>query len=147
MKHAYIFGLFGLVTLSLSCKKEEVAISLAPEIQFPYVIPTEIKEYTDKVSFTFVYTDADGDLGENNPNVTNLFLTDNRNQVTYKYRINQLAPNNANVKISGKISVELKNTAITDNSTSQKTTYSIYVTDRAGNASNTITTSEVTITK
>jgi hypothetical protein len=58
-----------------------------------------------------------------------------------------LAPDNANVKITGVLTVELKNTAITDNSTLQKTTYSIYIKDRAGNISNTIITPEVTVIK
>ena len=140
--------LLSICLVFFSCKKEETpAPSLAPEIKFVNVYPETVKEYNDKLEFTFIYSDPDGDLGENNANVSNLFLTDNRNQVIYKYRIKQLAPENSNVKITGVLSIELKNTVITDNSTSQKTTYSIYVEDRAGNTSNTINTSEVTITK
>jgi hypothetical protein len=39
------------------------------------------------------YEDGNGDLGENNANVTNLFITDNRVGIEYPYRINQLGPN------------------------------------------------------
>ncbi len=91
--------------------------------------------------------DLDGDLGENDPNVTNLFITDSRNNVTYNYRISQLAPDGANIHIKGNLNAVIKNTAITDGSSSQSVTYSLYIKDRAGNTSNSITTSAITITK
>lgn len=148
MKSLYYSILMCYGILFFSCKKEEISQpSLAPEINFVSVNPLTVKEYNDKLQFSFIYTDSDGDLGENNPSVNNLYLTDNRNQVIYEYRIKQLATDNANVKITGVLTVELKNTAITDNSTLQKTTYSIYIKDRAGNISNTIITPEVTVIK
>jgi hypothetical protein len=65
--------------------------------------------------------------------------------VTYKYRIRQLAPDNANVIIRGSLDVLLSSTAITDGSTSQNVIYSMYATDRAGHQSNVLYCSPVTI--
>jgi hypothetical protein len=104
-------------------------------------------EYANSITITFSYDDLDGDLGENNANATNLFITDSRNNVTYNYRISQLAPDGANIHIKGNLNAVIKSTAITDNSSSQSVTYSVYIKDRAGNTSNTITTDAITVTK
>jgi hypothetical protein len=99
------------------------------------------------ITIAFSYDDLDGDLGENDPNVYNLFITDSRNSVIYNYRISQLSPDGSSIHIKGNLNAVIKNTAITDNSSSQSVTYSLYVKDRAGNTSNTLTTSAITITK
>lgn len=145
MKFKYIYFVF--ITLIISCKKDDSTISNVPAIEFVSVSPGSVIEYQDKLTFTISYTDGDGDLGENDASVKNLFLTDSRNGVTYKYRISQLAPDGTTIAIKGKLSVELNNTGITDGSNSQTFTYSIYVVDRAGNQSNTITTTPVIVSK
>lgn len=138
------------ILLIASCKKKEVE-EPAPKpnlsIEFLSVSPSSVKEYSDSLTITFSYEDMDGDLGENNPNVTNLFVTDSRNSVEYQYRVSQLAPDGANIHIKGKLNVVIKNTAITDGSSSQAVTYSLYMKDRAGNQSNTVTTTSVTVVK
>ncbi|MCI5055185.1 MAG: hypothetical protein MRY83_03700, partial [Flavobacteriales bacterium] len=85
-----------------------------------------------------------GDLGENTADVENVFITDKRNEVTYKYRIQQLGPNESAI-ISGNLHLVVKNTALTGSGSSEQLQYDIYVVDRAGNQSNTITTSEITV--
>jgi hypothetical protein len=67
--------------------------------------------------------------------------------VIYEYRISQLAPDGSNIAIRGNLVVSVKNTAITNGSTSESLSYSLYVKDRAGNQSNTITTSAVSVVK
>lgn len=131
----------------LSCKKEKTGSTTTPQIEFVSISPSSAVEYVNSITISFSYDDLDGDLGENDPNVTNLFVTDSRNNVTYNYRISQLAPDGANIHIQGNLNTVIKNTAITDGSSSQSVTYSLYLKDRAGNQSNTITTSEITVTK
>ena len=98
-------------------------------------------EYTGKGT----YTDEDGNLGENNPDVHNLFVQDNRNDIEYKYRIPELSPSGSDISIEGTFNIKINGTGITDESSSQKVNYNIYVKDRVGNKSNTITTSSITI--
>lgn len=129
-----------------SCKKKEEQTT-TPEIEFISITPSTAVEYVNSITISFSYDDLDGDLGENDPNVTNLYVTDSRNSVIYNYRISQLSPDNSNIHIRGNLNVVIKNTAITDNSSSQSVTYSLYVKDRAGNTSNTITTTAITVTK
>lgn len=140
-----LLWLFALCIL-FACKEDEPLISNIPEISFVSVTPTTVKEYQDSIVFTISYEDGDGDLGENNPDIVNLFLTDNRINITYPYRISQLTPDGSTIAIQGNLSIILMNTGIIDSALSQEAaTYSIYLKDRAGHNSNTITSSVITI--
>ncbi len=139
--------LLSVSLLNLCCKKDKVEISKIPEIKLVEVSPIQIKEYKDKVVFTLNYKDGDGDIGENVDGVKNLFITDSRNNITYQFRVKQLAPNGASVAIEGNLFVELNTAAILNGSSSQAVEYSIYLKDRSGNSSNTITTSGLSIVK
>ncbi len=146
MKMKNLAILFFVSLAVVSCKKTE-EIGPIPEIEFISVTPGNVQEYADSLVFTIKYRDGDGDLGENTSGAENFFLADSRNNVIYKFRIPQLAPDNSSIIIEGNLNVTLANTAIIDGSNSQTFTYSIYVKDRAGNQSNTVVTSPVTVTQ
>jgi hypothetical protein len=133
-----------VVVLLFSCKKEE-EVSVIPVIDFESISPSIAQEYTDDIIITISYADADGDLGENNPDIDNLFVEDNRNNIVYHFRIPELAPSGSAIAIEGNFNITINGTGITDGTASQKVDYTIYVKDRAGNKSNTITTSKITI--
>ena len=120
-------------------------ISEIPEISFESVVPNVVTEYQDSLYFTISYRDGDGDLGENNTDDNNLFIQDSRNQVVYGFRIQQLAPDNATISIQGNINVTLANTAIINGGASESVSYTIWVVDRAGNESNKVNSSSVTV--
>ncbi len=141
-----ILIIFLLVTGILSCKKDEAIDSNTPTIELVSVSSSSVLE-GQPITFKIKYTDGDGDLGENNPDAHNLFLIDNRVGVAYEYRIRELAPPGSSIIIRGNLDVILGTTAITNGSNSQSVTYSINVVDRAGNRSNTVTSSEITIHK
>ncbi len=141
----YLYIILGLLIIG-GCKKK-TTVSNVPVISFITQNPSTVKAYKDSVIFTIGYEDADGDIGENNANAENLFLIDNRINITYKYRVKELAPLGTAIAIKGNLNVILKSTDITDGSSSQAATYSIYLTDRAGNKSNTVTSGTITINK
>ncbi len=143
MKQFWIV-LIAITTLA-SCGKGDEAPRPVPVIKFVSVSPATVTQYADSLTFTIEYTDGDGDLGSNDPDVKNLFLTDSRNGVQYEFRVKQLAPNNSNIAITGNLTVVLDQVGIIGMGAAETATYSIYVTDRAGNVSNTVITSEVTI--
>lgn len=149
--HALRYKTIGLGVFLLfvfaGCKKKKEESTITPRLEFVSISPSSATEYVNSITITFSYDDLDGDLGENDPNVTNLFITDSRNGVTYNYRISQLAPDGANIHIRGNLNAVIKGTAITNGSTSEQVTYDVKVKDRAGNESNTITTSAITITQ
>jgi len=145
MKKLLILFIFlGVIS---SCKKDDsIEISTTPAIEFVSITPSTAVEYQDKITVTISYKDGDGDLGENTPDVKNLFLTDTRNNVMYQYRISQLAPTGTATAIQGTLTIELKNTAITNGATSQAVSFSVFLKDRTGNISNTVSTSAITVT-
>ena len=128
----------------IGCGNDET-VSEIPYIEFVSVNPKQVQAFEDNLIFTIFYQDGDGDLGENNPDLHNLFLKDNRNDIVYEYRIEQLAPDDANITIQGEINIELSGTGITDDSQEQSTTFDIYIVDRAGNNSNTISSSNIIV--
>lgn len=132
------------IVLLFSCEKEQV-ISDTPLIEFKSISPATVQEYSDDIIIIISYSDGDGDLGENNPDIHNLFLEDNRNGIVYQFRIPHLAPDNNSIAIEGDFNITINGSGITDESSSQQVNYSIYVKDRVGNKSNTITTSNITI--
>lgn len=142
----YIF-FFSFCLVLFSCKKDEPALNNAPEIAFVSISPASATEFADEIKIIISYKDNDGDLGENNASVNNLFVRDSRNGIIYKFRVQQLAPSGSTISIKGNLDVVLNNTSITNGSTSENVNYTVYVTDRSGNKSNEVTTSSITITK
>lgn len=141
---AFFLGLAGFLVAFSACNTVD-EISDVPEISFESVAPNVVTEYQDSLYFTISYRDGNGDLGQNNTDDNNLFIQDSRNQVAYGFRIQQLAPDNSNIAIQGKLNVILASTAIVNGGSSESVTYTIWVVDRAGNESNKVTSSSVTI--
>ena len=138
--------LFCAIILLSSCTKDnDPEISEVPHIEFVSLNPTTISQSEGPIYFTVSYTDGDGDLGENTPDVKNLFLKDLRNNIEYEYRLQQLAPEGSSIAIQGTFEIELNNTSITDGRNQQTFSYEIRVIDRAGNQSNTITSTPLTV--
>ncbi len=129
------------------CKKDDDPFAnKVPTIELLSLTPQMVVEFQDSLVFNIKYRDNDGDLGENNPNVKNLFITDNRIGIVYDYRIQQLAPTGSAIAIEGTLQVVLNSVARTDTSLAQESaTFSVYVKDRAGNKSNTVTSGAITI--
>ncbi|MFN8285296.1 MAG: hypothetical protein U0V74_01010 [Chitinophagales bacterium] len=131
--------------LLFGCKKEET-ISNTPKIEFVSIAPNPAIKYQDTVSIAIEITDGDGDIGENTPDVKNVFVTDNRNNVVSEFRLPQQAPDGESIIVRAPVNIHLPPQAFVDDShTSETATYSVYVVDRAGNKSNTIQTATLTI--
>ena len=141
----FLFLLGSLMWLS-SCKKDVETMSIVPEISFVSIGPGSIYQNKDSVIIRISYRDGDGDLGENNSDVQNAEITNFRNNLTYKFRIRQLAPTNANVAIQGELEFIIPGVAMENPSLStESTSFSIKITDRAGNTSNSITSNSIIV--
>lgn len=130
----------------LSCNKDS-AVSSVPVIKFLDVNSTSIKEFKDSLLIRFEYTDADGDIGEENPDKNDLFIKDRRLANADYYFVKPLSPPGSEIKIKGIISVQIKNTFLLGTGNSELTQFDIKLRDRAGNWSNSINTPNITITK
>tara|TARA_B110000211_G_scaffold233299_1_gene299120 strand:- start:174 stop:611 length:438 start_codon:yes stop_codon:yes gene_type:complete len=137
-----------LAFLSLvSCKDDESEITNTPHLEFVSISPSAITEFKEEVTLVIKYTDGDGDLGENDPDIKNLFVTDQRNGVEYSYRIPQLSPSGSNITIEGNLEVDLNTLSVVGSSTSEQVVFDIYIIDRSDNQSNTISSSPITVSK
>jgi hypothetical protein len=137
--------LFLIAALS-ACNKEIEKPSNTPEITFVAISPGTVHQFKDSLLITIGYTDGDGDLGENSSTAQNAFVTDSRNNLTYSFRIRQLAPENANIIIRGKLDIIVPAIALQNSSlASESVLFSVRVKDRAGNMSNSVNTSSVSV--
>lgn len=145
MRNIVLGLMFALIIVS--CKKEEVVFEATPNIEFVSITPNNVTEFEDAVTVTIKYRDGDGDLGENDPEVKNLYVTDSRNSVQYSYRVQQLAPSDAEINIEGELAIDLKTLSVVGSGDSESASFDIYIVDRAGNQSNTISTTSITVSK
>ncbi len=140
-----IFSLLVILLFIAGCKKDEIEFPVEPKIEVVSISPANPMQYTDPVTITIKYEDGDGDLGENVDSVKNCFVKDNRIGIVYQYRIKQLAPTGASIPITGNLDIEIGGQVLTDSSSQQSVTYTLYVVDRAGHMSNEVTTGAIII--
>ena len=132
--------------LCCSCKKDKIEFDAIPSIEVTAITPGSVAEYTEAVTITIKYKDGDGDLGENTSGIKNCFVTDNRIGITSSFRIQQLAPDGASIPITGTCTLDIGGQGITDTPlTSQNVSFNIYIVDRAGHVSNTVSTPTIVI--
>ena len=135
-----------LVFLSLSCEKE-YPFDVIPYISLNHVSTNSVKQLSEPISFSISYTDGDGDLGENATGIKNLFLIDNRINIEYTFRIQDLVPGEGAIPIKGNLQFSIPNTFLTTQDSTEIVYYNIYVVDRAGHKSNQIIAGPITVYK
>ncbi|MFT5725248.1 MAG: hypothetical protein ACI9JN_002372 [Bacteroidia bacterium] len=116
-----------------------------PVIEYVDIQPRIVKEFQDSILITFKYSDPDGDLGFENPDLKPLGIHDLRLINSDYQHVGLLSPVDANVDITGELTIKLKNTFLLGSSDKEITTYELIFTDRAGNASNPIQTDEISV--
>lgn len=138
----------GAISL-ISCKKDEnlLPLPVTPSIRLIKLSADTIREFKEPLQLLMAYEDGDGDLGNKNTDVNSLFIKDNRLEKADEYYVAPLAPEGEQISIKGTLNITLNGAFVLGNSSSEKTYFEIWMTDRAGNKSNIIRTQEVTILK
>ena len=121
-KYQYLILLILLAFMS-GCSDE--SISEVPNITFISIDPETLITAQEIVTIRISYIDGNGDLGENDANVKNLFVTDSRNEVRYTFRIPALAPEESNITITGELPIEIANVMTEENSATFDVTFDI----------------------
>ncbi|MFN8153772.1 MAG: hypothetical protein U0Y08_05725 [Bacteroidia bacterium] len=129
----------------VSCKKES-PLDEVPKISFVKIYPDTVRAFTDSVVVEISYEDGDGDIGENNAYKQNLFLTDQRNQLVYGFRIGRIVADGTPA-IRGTLKIVMPYINLITAPGPESTTFNIQLEDQAGNKSNTIRSSELVITE
>ena len=149
-KQSLYLALFGMVALT-ACEKEEritgdptPAVSQAPQITLGSM-PTSYEEFDD-ITLYVNYTDGDGDIGFANADSSVVYVTDNRDDIQFAFHVPPLSPDGEEVIIQGTLEVVVENVVLLNQSgTSETTTFTVELVDRAGNWSNSATSPEITI--
>ena len=136
-----------LMCVIFSCKKDPEKFAKIPSLEFVKITPSVAAEFVDEVKITVLYRDKDGDIGENDPEVKNLFVTDNRNDVKYSFRIPELTPEGSEIAIEGNFEINLKVLSMVGDQEEELAAFSVYILDRALNQSNSVTTEAITVKK
>lgn len=144
-KIKYIIILLSILVFLQNCDKKENK-EMAPEISLISVVPLSISEYTDSLVFRIHYIDQQGDIGIPDADKTSLWLKDARLNKADEYFIAPLAPLDQELAIEGEFKIKLKNSFKLGTASIEKTTFSIWIIDRAGNKSNVIKSQEISIT-
>jgi hypothetical protein len=143
-------GMYLIVFLLVftSCSKDEELPNKEPQIELISYAPNSIKAIEDSVTFVIKYSDLNGDLGHESPDLYSIFITDSRNNITESIHLDPLAPLDSEVAIEGEINVYLNGIGLVDQSNdSENTTFKIKLVDRKGNESNVETSGTVVINK
>lgn len=151
MTMRYLIAICMLSALLTACNKDEVInppISDVPAIELISVSPGTVVALEDSIVFLVHYIDGDGDLGFNEPDSMSLFITDNRIPLTEEFFVPWLAPEGSDITIEGDLEVQLHNTILTDpDADSETVTFTLWMRDRAGNVSNSVTTQPITVNR
>lgn len=137
-----------ILILLNSCKKKEdepaFAFGNTPNVTSVALNLNSVRAWQDSIVFTVGYNDGDGDLGENEEGIENLFIRDSNTGVTTGFRIPQLAPDNSKIKIQGTIEVVLRSVGKLG-SGNENTSFFVWVVDRAGNKSKEMESGKVVV--
>lgn len=143
-----------LVFFVASCSKDDgdVLLDENPIIELVKVVPesNQVQQYVDGLSFTISYSDGDGDLGTEDPDIPSIEVIDTRDPslLQFDFHLSPRAPLGAKIAITGALNIVLNHSILIDqDNDSEKTTFKIRLKDRAGNWSNEVETGEITVTK
>lgn len=151
---SFIISLIALA--GLGCQTKPV-FPAEPRITFVEIQPKVITQNTDSFFITFSFQDGDGDIGGTGKEGDKaIYMIDNRNKLyptdpplAYIETApidTSLTPNTKNPSIQGKIRVLHQPTFFRKPlAAKDKTTFTVYLYDRAGNKSNEIQTDTLTI--
>lgn len=138
--------LLSVIGVLVACKKEVVDIMpREPSIELISVGPSTVIEFEQPIVLRFKYEDGDGDLGQTDPDDHSLWVKDSRLKTADGYHIIPLSPPDTELAIRGELEVQLSPLFLLGNGTEEQMTYSFHVVDRAGNRSNEIVTTMITI--
>lgn len=151
---------FGLIVGSICACTNAPNFPIEPQIEFISLSKLSMVQNslnTDSIYISLSFTDGDGDIGGMTETQNqNIFLIDNRTGESYdKFRIDDIPQQGATNGISGEITLRLYTTCCVfpvDNIDvceapidypTNELTLDIYMIDRAGNMSNTITSDPI----
>lgn len=135
---------FAVALLLTSCK-EEVVAPVAPVLTLVGIAPTTVMAHTDSVVISVAFSDAQGDIGEVDPDDPSLSVRDQRLTTADWVHIPPVTPDMMELSVSGALDVVLPPLFLLGNGDQESTTFTLQLFDRAGNKSEPLVTPVITI--
>lgn len=132
-------------TLVLTSCKEEVVAPVAPVLTLVSIGPTTVTAHGDSVVIGLAYSDAQGDIGEVDPDEPSLSVRDQRLTTADWVHIPPVTPDMMELSVSGELNVVLPPLFLLGNGDQESTTFTLQLFDRAGNKSEPLVTPVITI--
>lgn len=137
---------FGGAILLSACKKDDEDVN-TPVISNLKIEPDTVVEFIDTVIISFDYVDANGDLGEPDPNVNTVSVKDSRLENADWYHLPPLAPQDEDLPIQGTLQIKLNNLFIIGNADMETLNLTVQIQDREGNISNELFSHDVIVVR
>ena len=139
--------LLAIAITQFSCKKktEVDGFTEIPEITILSVTPTTVEAFDDSISILIEYKDLNGDIGQQNPDEFPLMVKDSRTPGADYYHVPPITPDLQEARTKGVFNLVLTSLFRLGNDSTERTTFTITLTDRSGNVSNAVETPEITI--
>lgn len=134
-----------VVALLLTSCKEEVIAPVAPVLTLVGIGPTTVMAHTDSVVISVAFSDAQGDIGEVDPDDPSLSVRDQRLTTADWVHIPPVTPDMMELSVSGALDVVLPPLFLLGNGDQESTTFTLQLFDRAGNKSEPLVTPVITI--
>ena len=138
-------SIIALALLAWTGCKEEALAPVAPVLTLVSISPTTVTAHTDSVRIALIYSDAQGDIGESDPDSASLRVRDSRLNADDWYHVPPLTPNQIELDIEGEFHVQIPPLFLLGNGEQETTTLSFQLFDRAGNPSNEVTSETILI--
>ena len=135
------------IILLFSCKKDDEAYSDIPEIEFVSLTPSSTSEFSSNIKLIISYKDGDGDIGTDDPDEYTLLIHDSRLPDADEHHIQPLTPPSSKIQIEGELQINLAGLFVLGSDSTETTSFTVKLKDRAGNWSNELTTSSITVNK
>ncbi len=133
-----------LILAVFSCNKKEEN-PRAPIISLINVSATTVEEFNNAVVINISFEDYQGDIGEADPDKYSLRVRDSRVSDDDWYHLPPMTPDNQELHIKGTYSIALDPLFLLGMGTQEDARFTIGMSDRNGNWSNTVTTPNVLI--
>ncbi|MBR9922015.1 MAG: hypothetical protein GYB31_14335 [Bacteroidetes bacterium] len=141
--------LFLLLLFLTACETitDDPVFDEVPAIYFEGVSQDTIVQFTEQLIVSIRYEDGDGNLGTSDPDINSIFVQDSRLENPDEYYLPPLAPEDAQISITGTYNLKLSPTFLLGNGSQEIMDLEIYMVDRAGNQSNKINTGQIIVKK
>lgn len=130
--------------LLLSCKKKE-EVSLVPVIELKSVSASTVVAFDNEIRVVIGFEDHNGDIGYEDPDAYAIRVKDSRLEDYDWYHVPPVTPDMMELDVSGDLTIVLNPLFLLGNGEEEIANFTLQLKDRAGNWSNQVSTSNITI--